>query len=405
MLDVLIAGAGPAGSIAAIVLARAGARVLIIDREVFPRDKLCGDTLNPGALNFLASLGLRGGPLESARPLLGMIVSGPRHSVRGMYSGGAVGRAVTRRAFDAWLLTQAIDAGARFESGWVARAPLFADTSGSRTVRGLALAKRGQGQLWRVPAIMTIAADGGRSAIARHLGLTSNPQRPRRWAFGSYASGVAGVSEVGEMHVRSGHYVGIAPLTDVLANVCVVTGRRPGARGAIEVIRRAIADDPALAQRFEGAQFAPHVRVLGPLAVDARAPGVEGLLLAGDAAGFVDPMTGDGLHLAMRSGVLAAEEALHASETGDFAGAVPRLARARQRTLGTKLRFNRALRFIAGSASAIQLGSYAAIVAPGLLRRVVNYAGDVGMAVDEAPGLWGNEGSGGNEKWSRSQQP
>ena len=73
--DVLIAGAGPAGAIAATVLARAGARVLVLDRARFPRHKLCGDTLNPGALALLKRLGLHaatGGSL----PLSGMIVTG-----------------------------------------------------------------------------------------------------------------------------------------------------------------------------------------------------------------------------------------------------------------------------------------------------------------------------------------
>ena len=66
MLDVLIAGAGPAGSVAATLLARAGARVLIVDRETFPRDKLCGDTLNPGVVKLLQSIDLWGGPLATA---------------------------------------------------------------------------------------------------------------------------------------------------------------------------------------------------------------------------------------------------------------------------------------------------------------------------------------------------
>ena len=58
MLDVLIVGAGPAGAVAATVLARAGARVRIVDRATFPRDKLCGDTVNPGTLALLRRLGL-----------------------------------------------------------------------------------------------------------------------------------------------------------------------------------------------------------------------------------------------------------------------------------------------------------------------------------------------------------
>jgi flavin-dependent dehydrogenase len=113
-----------------------------------------------------------------------------------------------------------------------------------------------------------------------------------------------------------------------------------------------IARDRTLAARFQGARFVTTVRVLGPLATNARAAGVEGLLLAGDAAGFVDPMTGDGLHLAMRGAMLAAGEALHALESGDFAGAATRLAAARRASLGTKLRFNRAMRFVAGSPAA-----------------------------------------------------
>ena len=58
MLDVLVVGAGPAGAIAALVLARAGARVRLVDRATFPRDKLCGDTVNPGTLARFTQLGL-----------------------------------------------------------------------------------------------------------------------------------------------------------------------------------------------------------------------------------------------------------------------------------------------------------------------------------------------------------
>jgi flavin-dependent dehydrogenase len=393
MLDVVIAGAGPAGAVAGLLLARAGARVLIVDRDQFPRDKLCGDTLNPGAVGLLASIGLDGGPLATARPLTGMLVSGPRVAIRTQYPPGRTGLAVRRRDLDAWLLDAAIRAGARFEAGLVVRQPLACDRRGPTGVGGVVLARRSNGPQppgrWRVvpgdptrgsemrvPAVMTVAADGRRSALARALSLTWHPPAPRRWAFGVYTAGVGHTGDVGEMHIRPGRYLGIAPLTADLANVCLVTVPRAGAGRPLDVIRQAIHSEPQLASRFATAEFVGDVRVLGPLAVEASAAGVPGLLMAGDAAGFVDPMTGDGLHLALQSAVLAAEEILRVLATGDVSAAPAHLALARRRVLGPKLRFNRTLRLLVSSPAAIGAAQMSAAVMPGLLRRVVRYAGD-----------------------------
>jgi len=377
MLDVLIAGAGPAGSIAGWVLARAGARVLIVDREDFPRPKLCGDTLNPGAIALLASLRLADGPWHQGPALTGMLVSGPRTSVRTSYPTGVVGRSIVRADLDAWLLERAVGAGARFESGWTIQQPLMGGALRGRPgVRGVAMTRRGQAVSLRVPASITIAADGRRSALARALGLSRHPRSPRRWAFGTYASGVSGVSDVGEMHVRPGKYIGIAPIADNLTNVCVVTGPRPGGPTPADVILTAIKGDPTLADRFAHAELVRDVRVLGPLAVEVTSFGVDGLLLAGDAAGFVDPMTGDGLRLAMTGAALAAHETLATLERGDLHGAASRLAKARHAAFGRKLRFNRALRATVSSPWAITLAGFSVAVAPSLMNAVVRYAGD-----------------------------
>lgn len=377
MLDVLIAGAGPAGSVAGWVLARAGARVLIVDRETFPRPKLCGDTLNPGAIGFLASLGLGDGPWHRGPALAGMLVSGPRNSVRALYPQGVVGRSITRTDLDGWLLERAVTAGARFEPGWAVRHPLLDEGAvGGPAVRGAAMTRQGVASAMRIPASLTIAADGRRSALARALGLSRHPDAPRRWAFGTYAAGVTGITDVGEMHVRAGRYIGIAPVADNLANVCVVTGPRPEGGNPIAIIQRAVRGDPLLAGRFDRAEFTAEVRVLGPLAVDVSSAGAEGLLLAGDAAGFIDPMTGDGLRLAITGAALAAHEALATLARGDLRGAAVRLAEARQAALGRKLRFNRVLRLTVGSAWAMTLAGLSASVAPGLIDSVVRYAGD-----------------------------
>jgi flavin-dependent dehydrogenase len=373
MVDVIIAGAGPAGAIAALILARTGARVIIVDRETFPRDKLCGDTLNPGAVRLLRSLDLMGGPLDAALPLAGMRLTGPGASVTAVYANGARGLSVRRRDLDAWLLERAIAAGARFEGGLVARGPLL-DT-GTGLVRGLVLSSRGRRGDIRMPALMTLGADGRRSVVAAGAGLRLEPP-VRRWAFGTYAQGVAGVSALGEMHVRAGWYLGVAPVGAELVNVCLVTPPRPEGRTPLEVMRRAIDRDPAIAARFAGATLDPRVRVLGPLAARVTAPGAPGLLLAGDAAGFVDPVTGDGLHLAMQSAMLAADETARVLVDGQFHTAVWRLAAARRARMGRKLCFDRWVCRLVASPAALRLASQGARVFPGVIRRAVSYAGD-----------------------------
>ncbi len=374
-VDVVVAGAGPAGSVAALVLARAGVRVWLVERETIPRPKLCGDTINPGAVASLRELGLVGGPLETAERLHGMLVTSPRVAVRATYPRSRVALALSRASFDFWLTDAAVAAGAQFDCEVRVRGPLWRGTAGQAAVAGVEF-MRGDGRLSVQPAALTIAADGRRSVLARAAGLSRHPRAPRRWAFGMYVTDVDGMTAMGEMHVRPGHYVGLAPVGGGVTNICVVTGRRPEGRTVEDVIRRVLMSDRRLRDRTAASRSVGRPRALGPLAVDCETPGVPGLLLAGDAAGFVDPMTGDGVHIAIRGGLLAATAALEALESGNLAGAAPALSARRAATLGSKLRFNRWLRRLVGSAAAMEVTGLGARVAPGLLRRLVRYAGD-----------------------------
>jgi len=264
--------------------------------------------------------------------------------------------------------------------------------SGKTPGRGLIL-RDAAGHIVRMPASVTIGADGRRSAVARSVGLGAHPAKPRRWAWGGYFQGVATEAPVGnggaghnrvgdmgggigEMHVRVGWYCGIAPVPGGLMNVCVVTDRREGAEDPLGLIRSYLARDPELRARFERAECVSPVAVLGPLAVDVASAGVPGLFLAGDAAGFVDPITGDGLNLAMRGAVLAAEEAARVLESGDWTGAVERLNEKRRHALATKLSFNRAIRRLTASPVALHLAAVTARIAPAVVRRLIVRAGD-----------------------------
>ena len=376
--DVLIVGAGPAGAIAALVLARAGVRVRVLDRARFPRFKLCGDSVNPGALAILSRLGLDAA-VEGALPVDGMIVTSETGARReGRYGHGRQGRMISRHRLDNALLTAARIAGACVEEGVLVREPVVKDG----LVSGVEIVSASRTCRLRAPIV--IAADGASSRVARALGLARHAPRPRRWAVGAYFEGVAGeqgtedsCGRFGEMHLRRERYIGIAPLPGGVTNACVVTADRAALRDPARLLRDTLHTDRRLADRFADARPISHPVCLGPLAVDATASGAPGLLMAGDAAGFIDPMTGDGLRFALRGGELAAQAALAALESGG-ADAHVSLARLRRREFANKWRFNRALRALAGSPLAMRAASHGANWAPGWLERTISYAGDVG---------------------------
>lgn len=374
MYDVIVCGAGPAGSVAATVLARGGARVLMLDRAAFPRDKLCGDTINPGTLAILRRLGMATFE-SSALPVDGMTVTGERGvRVRCAY-GGAHGLAILRRDLDAALARHAADAGARFEEGVLVREPLVDESGAERRVRGVIVAGR-DGRDVRIPAPLVIAADGRRSRLALPLGLARQPRRPRRWAVGAYFADVTGVTSFGEMHVRRGRYLGVAPLPSGLTNVCVVVSRQRGLDDPAGLLLASIRGDAELRDRFAAARMIAPPVVLGPLAVDVAVPGAPGLLLAGDAAGFIDPMTGDGLRFGVRGGELAGEVAL-AAIAGHLAHPYATLGQRRRREFAAKWRFNRSLRQLVDRGVTVELAGFIASAAPWVLRRTIAFASDV----------------------------
>lgn len=393
--DVIVVGAGPAGTIAALVLARAGARVRLLDRATFPRHKLCGDTVNPGALRLLRRLGLAD-PLEhEGWAIDGMIITGPRRGARVVARyGSARGLAIRRRVLDQRLLEQAIAAGVDFDEGArVTAAVVREGPRGTTGVAGIRLRRR-DGREATLTAPVTIAADGRRSLVAFGLGLARHPKRPRRYAIGAYFERVLPPAErfgpeqtdasgsdllFGEMHVRGGYYIGVAPLPGGLTNVCLVIPDSQLVRDRVDPAERlhcALAAEPELRDRFAGAHRVSSPTVLGPLAVQATAPGMPGLVLAGDAAGFIDPMTGDGLHFAIRGGELAASAVL----AGGSRDAHTWLGRQRRREFQRRLLFNRSLRGLVTRPCVVGAAAALAGSTPFLdpvLRWAVRYAGAV----------------------------
>lgn len=378
--DVTIVGAGPAGAIAALVLARRGVRVRLLDRGHFPRAKLCGDTLNPGALALLA-------PLVDLPPLraVGLSIEGMRLSgpggvqVVGRYPAGVVGLSITRALLDAALVREAARAGAVVEEGVLVRGPHLS----GQVVAGVSVATTSGTRVH--PSRAVIAADGRASVMSRACGGAQTPSAPRRWALGAYVHDVAAVDAAfGEMHVRAGHYLGIAPVAGGLTNVCLVLPRDRAAAAVTrpwEAIRQALDAEPLLRDRFIAARVASTPVVLGPMALDVTRSGMPGLLLAGDASGFVDPMTGDGMRLAIEGALIAADLTMDVLEGRLDAVAAPAaLAARRHRAFATKWRFNRGLRSLVDAPAAVTAATWAARAWPAAFEAMVRYAGDARRA-------------------------
>jgi flavin-dependent dehydrogenase len=408
--DVLVIGAGPAGAIAGLVAARAGARVRIVDRATFPRDKLCGDTVNPGALAILARLGLADEIEARSLRVDGMIVTGAHGDrIVGRYPRGLHGRAIVRRDLDWILLRAAIAAGCELETGVNVRRVTMREERGRPAVAGIVAMTRGGERTLTAPVV--VGADGRRTTIGFGLGLARHPARPRRWAVGAYFEGVPpdqesridhrrsgdqealdllascetkppDLASFGEMHVRAHGYIGVAPVPGGATNVCLVKPSHSAdeeLRDPAALLRRALAADPLLRDRFASARLVSPPVVLGPLAVDVAPHAIDGLILAGDAAGFIDPMTGDGLRFAIRGGELAGGAALRAL-AGGWADVHDELRAARAASFGGKWRFNRALRALVGSPGAIGAAALGARLAPAVLRAVIARAGDCDRA-------------------------
>jgi flavin-dependent dehydrogenase len=356
--DIVILGAGPAGSVAAFALARAGHTVLLVDKAKFPRPKVCGCCLNARGLAALDELGLG----DAVRAVGGMKLAQLTVSGRGRSLTVSLpeGLSLSRAVLDATLARQAVEAGARFEDGTAGEVlplenqpigPARNDATAYRRVR----LTHDKGQR-TVTAPLVLAADGlAGSSLKQLTGFD--------WQIAPGGRiGLAGIGEAASMRppagtiamaIGQGGYVGRVQLpdgrTDLAAAMTPGLVRQAGGKGP--------AVDRLLKQAMpNGAGLAERVNWQGVPALTRRRP-VAGprLLVLGDAAGYVEPFTGEGMSWAIRSGAAAASLA----ERGLIEGWDERLAqqwrqryrrtvRAEQRICRALARLLRHERLIAG---------------------------------------------------------
>ena len=281
--DLAIIGGGPAGTAAAITAARSGGRVLLLERGCFPRHKVCGEFISPEGVALLEDLGLHDLVRRAPRIARARIFAERSVAEAPLFPAAA---SVSRYELDHALWRLAIAAGADCRQQVEARAitgsgPFELATSGGDfTAR-------------------TVINASGRWSNLRRSRLARAPRE--KWVGWKAHYRQPGLAESVDLYFFADGYCGVQPFADGCVNVCGLV-RAAGAGS----MRQLLALHPELWGRSRAWQQVTETMATSPLVFAPPDAGEGDVLFAGDAAGFIDPFVGDGISLALRSGVMAA---------------------------------------------------------------------------------------------------
>jgi flavin-dependent dehydrogenase len=270
MRDLLVVGGGPAGLAVAIEAAQAGMRVAVCERWPGSLDKACGEGLMPGAVRALAALGVS----PPGRDIIGIAYSAPGHSVHARFP-DEPGRGVRRTVLHEALHTTAVAAGVEFQPGRVERIDQGEDHVEAAGLRARYL----------------VAADGLHSPIRRALGLDLPSRAPLRWGLRRHYS-LAPSSPYVQVRWAASSESYVTPVASDTVGVAVLSSVRAP-------FGQQLREFPELHEWLADATAVSAVRGAGPLRQRVRARVAGRVLLVGDAAGYVDALTGEGIAISL----------------------------------------------------------------------------------------------------------
>ncbi len=311
---VMVVGGGPAGAVTGLLLARRGWEVELVDRARFPRSKACGECLNPGGVALLAELGLMESVLATSPAVMdGWDLALPgkgswRPPARGRFRGGDRALGVCRATFDAALLEEARAAGVRIREGVrvVKARPGSADEPAA-----VELVLPGGDRRWRTARVL-VGADGLNSRIRSEVGLAGAATDPPKASLTWRIQGAGPSRHQGRLLLGPGSTVGLAPVSGPEATHWNATLVVVEEADRADLLRQGWSMMSAALQGIPGGWRREPRVVAGPWGSGrfrrpTEAAWTGRTLLVGDAAGYFDPLTGQGIYRALLSARLAAD--------------------------------------------------------------------------------------------------
>ena len=366
MHDAIIIGGGPAGSSAAISLAKRGARVLVLEEKRMPRGKLCGEFITPECFPTLARLGVMDQMLAAGAQKIttvSLVVTSGKSvetHLSKMSDDAPWAMSLSRARFDQILFDRAREAGAQCLEAVVVKECLF-ENGAPRGVKALSLSD-GRSVSFDAPLIIDASGRNSRLMVGRRERIAGR-RGSRLYAMKAHLKGVEGIDHQVELCFFPQGYGGLARVEDGLVNLCFIVDERTlksAGGNPSKVIELSLMNNRRARARLRKAEVSGKWHSAGPLTFGHRRLARDGVIAIGDASGMIDPFTGTGIQIALRTGEMVAEAIFESMDSSAehqtlSASAVARYAARYEREFNRRMRTAGLLRVAAFSPAAARL--------------------------------------------------
>ena len=317
--DTIIVGGGPAGSSAAISLSQRGARVLLLEEKRMPRGKLCGEFITPECFPTLERLSVLNSMLAAGAQKIAQVslVASSGKSIQtqlsGMSNDAACAMSLSRSRFDQILFDRAREAGAECLEAVAVKQCLF-DGDAPRGVEAMLLPS-GKSLSFNAPLIIDASGRNSRLTIGKRERVAGR-RGSRLYALKAHLKGVEAIDNQVELFFFPQGYGGLARVEADLVNLCFIVDERTlrtAGGDPSNVIEASLMNNSVARERLQGAEVVGKWFSAGPLAFGKKRLASNGIIAIGDASGMIDPFTGTGIQIALRTGEMATEAIMEAT--------------------------------------------------------------------------------------------